>query len=285
MARSFHRLTTTPLGFKTERLLTFRMDLTGPRYQEPATRVQLVDAFLERARAVPGVESATVWGPSMLGNATWVVNVAPSGRPIDRPDAFTMLFRHSVNPGGLDALGIARIKGRDFDATDAADRPLVGIVSESAAERLWPGQDAVGKQLVRSTPGLPPITVIGVARDVRHRQRYSLQDIAEAGIIGGLGPQRDIYLPYSQRSNNGITFAVRLSGPQEGAVEALRAAVAPLDPDLPLSDARFLDDRSQVLPSRSFSPRPESTEWSHRSSADERERLACAWRLAPVALT
>ena len=44
------------------------------------------------------------------------------------------------------------------------------------------------------------------------RQRYSLQDVADAGLIGGLGPQRDIYLPYPQRPNNGVTFALRVAG-------------------------------------------------------------------------
>lgn len=243
MARSFNALTHTPLGFDTSRLLTFRMDLVGPRYRDPVARVNLADAFLERARAIRGVEAATAWGPSMLGNATWVVNVAPAGRLNDRPDAFTMLFRHSVSPGGLDALGIERVAGRDFTAADAADAPLVGIVSESVAKQLWPGQDAVGRQLVRSAPGLPPITVIGVARDARHRQRYSLQDVADAGLIGGLGPQRDIYLPYAQRSNNGVTFAIRLAAAGPPPVESLQSAVAGLDPDLPLSDIRFLDDR------------------------------------------
>ena len=89
----------------------------------------------------------------------------------------------------------------------------------------------------------PPITVIGVARDARHRQRYSLQDVADAGLIGGLGPQRDIYLPYAQRSNNGVTFAIRLAAAGPPPVESLQSAVAGLDPDLPLSDIRFLDDR------------------------------------------
>jgi predicted permease len=243
MARSFDTLTHTPLGFETSRLLTFRMDLVGPRYQEPAARVGLVDRFLEGARGIPGVEAATVWGPSMLGNATWIVNVAPAGGPTDRPDAFTMLFRHSVSPGGLASLGIERIAGRDFSNADTALAPLVGIVSESVAKQLWPGRDPVGQQLVRSTPGLPPITVIGVARDARHRQRYSLQDVANAGFIGGLGPQRDIYLPYAQRSNNGVTFAVRVKNEGPGIATSLQAAAAALDPDLPLSDLRFLDDR------------------------------------------
>jgi putative ABC transport system permease protein len=243
MVRSFDALTNTPLGFRTENLLTFRMDLAGPKYQDPASRAAAAERFVESVRATPGVESATVWGPSMLGKATWVMNVAPEGKPTDRPDAFTMLFRHSVSPGGLSSLGIERLAGRDFESTDTPSAPLVAIVSESAARQLWPGQDAVGKALVRSTPNLPLVTVIGVVKDARHRERYSLQDVADAGLIGGIGPQRDIYFPYAQRPNNGVTFAARLRNPSQDLRRSLQRAAAAIDPDLPISDVRFLDER------------------------------------------
>jgi len=242
--RSYQRLSTTPLGFATRDLLTFRMDLSGPRYLEAASRERMVAAFLERARALPGVRSATVWGPSMLGNATWVLNVAPQGAATDRADAFTMLFRHSVNPGGLEALGIQLLSGRDLSSFDTAGAPPVGILSESAARKLWPGQDPIGRRLVRTAPGLPPITVVGVARDARHRQRYSFQDVADGGYIGGLGPQNDIYLPYAQRANSGVTFAIRMGeGGESGIAAGLQQAAASLDPDLPLADLRLLDER------------------------------------------
>ncbi len=242
MLRSFSNLTDTPMGLRSERLLTFRMDISGPRYLEAGPRIRLVDEFVERVKALPGVESATAWGPSMLGRATWVVNVAPAELPNDRPDAFTMLFRHSVSPAGLDGLGIERVSGRDFTVSDSASAPLVAIVSESVARQLWPDQDPVGRQLVRSAPGLPPIQVIGVARDVRHRQRFAFDD-ARIGIIGGLGPQRDIYFPYAQRANNGVTFAVRVAGDDPGILAALQRTASSLDPDLPVADARFLEDR------------------------------------------
>ncbi len=243
MLRSFERLTTTPLGFDTSRLLTFRMDLAGARYQAGGARSQLVSSFIERATGAPGIESATIWGPSMLGNATWVINVTPEGRPVDRPDAFTPVFRHAINPGGLGNLGIQIVVGRDVEMTDTADRPLVAIVSESAALEMWPNGDALGKQLVRATAGQPKMTVIGIARDARHRQRYSLQDIADSGLIAGLRPQRDIYQPYAQRPNNAVTFGIRVRSGTSGAATSLQAIAASLDPNLALSDMRYLDDR------------------------------------------
>jgi hypothetical protein len=116
-------------------------------------------------------------------------------------------------------------------------------VSESVARELWPGEDAIGRTLRRQDPSLPPITVIGVAGDVRHRQRYHLGDIAEGVGSLAFGPQRDVYMPYAQRPNNSVTAAVRLRAAADGVLPGLRAAVASLDGDLALSDVRLLDER------------------------------------------
>src|SRR4029079_3146061 len=120
----------------------------------------------------PDIETTTLWGPSLLGNATWVINVVPAERPVEAPGAFSMAFVHSVNPGGLRDLGIALRAGRDFGPQDVAGTPLVAIVSESFARELWPGGHPTGRQMKREDPSRPPITVVGIAGDARHRQRY-----------------------------------------------------------------------------------------------------------------
>jgi len=243
MLRSVQRLTETPLGFPTADLLTFRMDLSGPRYAAVDARARFAEAFRERADALPGVVSTTLWGPSMLSRATWVMSVLPIERPAPGPEAFTMVFFHTTNPGGLASLGIPLQRGRDLAPSDAAEKPLVAIVSESLARELWPGEDPVGRQLRRSNPSLPAITVIGVAADVRHRQRYHLGDIAEGLAPSGLGPQRDVYVPYAQRPASSLSLAVRVRPGAAAVTHGLRAAAASLDPDLALGDVRFLDER------------------------------------------
>ncbi len=245
LVRSYSALSKAPLGFNTDRLLTFRLDLASPGLPDPASRFRFVETFLERARAVPEVEAASVWGPSMLGSASWVVMVAASAESRDAPDGLTMAFRHNVNPGGLRALGIDIVAGRDVETSDTLEAPPVGIISESLAKQMWPGDpaDTVGRALVRRPPN-PPILVVGVARDVRHRQRYSFADIAEADFIGGLGPQRDIYFPITQRRNDTLaTFAVRLTSARSDSVRDLREIARDLNQDVAVSDVAFLDQR------------------------------------------
>jgi putative ABC transport system permease protein len=130
------------------------------------------------------------------------------------------------------------LNGRDFAATDTIDSPPVAILSEAAAARLWPGENAVGKQLRAGAATSPPITVIGVAADARHRGRFRFSLGAAA-----YEPQLDIYFPYAQRPNGLIVFGVRTAGDPDHHVSAVRAAVAAIDPTLPAYDIESLENR------------------------------------------
>jgi putative ABC transport system permease protein len=242
LTRSVQQLVSSGLGFRTDRLLTFRLDLTGDRYVQPESRSRFADAFVQSAQAIPGVESATIWGPSMLGRATWVMSLLPEGRPTDRPEAFVLSSFHATSPGGLRNLGIALSAGREFTSFDAATSTPVAVISESLARQFWPEGDAIGRRLQRTDPQLPLLTIVGVAHDAQHRQRYSLADIADGLTPLGLGPQRDLYVPYAQRPAHWMTVAVRAVDPGVAA-SGVRAAIAALDPALAVDDMRTLDDR------------------------------------------
>lgn len=243
LGRSLAALLAQDVGYDPRRLLTFRLDLAGARYADAAARTRFVEALEPALRGAPGVDSVTVWGPSLLADATWVVSVFPDDRTPRGPSDFVQAFRHSVNPGALANLGLPLRAGREVARTDRADTPLVAVISESLARELWPGESAVGKRLRRVDGGLPRITVVGVAGDARHRDRYSLEDVAAGIGPSGLGPQRDVYLPYAQRPNPSVTLAVRIAGGEGAATAAIRRALARLDPDLPLADVALLEAR------------------------------------------
>jgi len=239
--KSLRNLTTWDLGFRTERLLTLRLDLRSRRYAEPESRARFGRQVAEQLGRLPGAESVTLWGPSMLGRATWVIEALNEGAP-DDPSNLVMSARHSVNPGALGNLGIALRRGRDFTWNDDRRAPPVAIVSESTARAEWPGQDPIGKRFrALRLPGW--VTVVGVAADARHRQRIDLTDAANGIPPGGLGPQRDVYFPYLQLPNPALVVAVRTNGESAGVATALRAAIRRLDPTLPVYDVATLDER------------------------------------------
>ena len=240
---SFRRMTGIDLGFNTRDLLTLRCDLTSEKYSTPETRSQFARTLVEKLGSLPGVTSATIWGPGMPGRATWVVEAIPEGRQPDDPRSIVMSSRHSVNPGALSNIGIRLLRGRDFTWQDDASSPRVAIVSESTARASWPGEEALGKRFRPIGRSSDPITVVGIASDVRLRQRLDLSDAAIGISPGGLGPQRDVYLPYAQRPNQAVVVLARIRGDAAAATQSIRSAVLAIDSTLPLYDIRLLQDR------------------------------------------
>jgi putative ABC transport system permease protein len=237
MLQSFAALTRTDLQFRTDQLLTVRLELPQDRYPDPPARARVGQALLERLESMPGVAHATIWGPSMFGRSTWVAFLSAADR-VTADHERLMVWRHNTNPGALGDLGIRLVGGRDFAATDTIDAPPVAILSEATAARLWPGHDAVGKQLRAGAATTPPITVIGVAADARHRGRFRFSQGAAA-----YEPQLDIYLPFAQRPSALLTLGIRTAQDPDSSTSAMRAAIADVDRAIPIYDIASLESR------------------------------------------
>ncbi|HYE88433.1 MAG TPA: ABC transporter permease [Vicinamibacterales bacterium] len=237
MLQSFQALTRTDLQFRSDHLLTVRLELPVDRYGTPAARAQAGNQMREALAALPGVEHVTIWGPSMFARSTWVAMLSAADR-VTADNERLMVWRHNTNPGALADLRIRLIRGRDFAPTDTLDTAPVAILSETAAARLWPGQDAVGRQLRMGAATTPLITVIGVAADARHRGRFRFSQGASA-----FEPQLDVYRPYSQLPSALVTFGVRTTNDPDLSTGAVRSAIATIDPLVPIYDIASLDRR------------------------------------------
>ena len=253
LVESFRRLASTPLGFDTSSLLTLRLELPLARYADNAALVRFDRLLEDKLKTLPGVKSATLWGPSMLGRARNAYIAFPEGGPADDPNARLLMDRHSINPGALGNLGISLLRGRDLTTRDAADSPPVAVISEGVANKLWPGQNPIGKRM-RSASGsfTQWVTVVGLVRDSRQAQRFDLNE-ANMGIApSGIGPQYDAYFSYQQRPSNGVTVALRVTSDVATVGRELKDAVRSLDPAIPVFDAAMLDDRlmAQLAPIR-----------------------------------
>jgi predicted permease len=232
MLDSLVRLRETGVGFRTERLVTFEMDLRSSRYGQGERVTQFGRDLVRELRAIPGVESALSWGPARPGRNTWVAFPGREDTPVTSERLMT--WRHTVSPGALRDLGISMRSGREFSEHDNVAAPPVVIVSETLASTLWPGEDAIGKRMRwrADVAGSPLLTVIGVAADSKHRGR--INDL--------LFPARDLYVPHAQRAERMIVAVVRATGDPAAVVPSIRAAVRRLDPDLPLFNVSTMAD-------------------------------------------
>jgi predicted permease len=160
--------------------------------------------------------------------------VGPDGT--DRVDAGW----DSVSPGYFDALDISVTRGRAFDARDGDGATYVAIVNETMAERLWPGQDPIGRLLMQQRPGNDEraLQIIGVAEPTK------TASISES-------PQNFIYVPLAQQFLSDVTFFVRRADDTSRLAE-LRQAVIGFDPNLPVIHTQTLEQATTLalLPQR-----------------------------------
>jgi putative ABC transport system permease protein len=131
-----------------------------------------------------------------------------------------------VSPGFFEVLHIPLLRGRAFGDAERAGAPAAVIVSRELAATAWPGQDALGKQLLQ---GRARLTVVGVAGDVK------------AGGAGTRGPLQ-VYLPWTQDYSPVMSVLVRAPRAPEAALAAVAREVRDLAPDLPLRGSARMED-------------------------------------------
>ena len=152
-------------GFRTSGVLTLRTDLPRPRYEATATRVAFYDRVLAEVRALPGVTDAAYIGglPLVRGGGIWPVTLKGQATMRGGGDTASLRF---VTPDYFKTMAIPLRRGRDFNASDTADRQAAAIVSESLAQRLWPDTDPIGHTF---TLAFSERVVVGVVGDVHVR--------------------------------------------------------------------------------------------------------------------
>lgn len=227
---SIARLEAAETGFRSERLLTLRVDVTEAY---AADRVHPVaNAILQGLQAVPGVEQAALWASHVPAQAVWFSSVRVFDRPELRREGQLPLVRiHQVSAGAATMLGLRFIDGEDLSDADGESGRRVVLVSESAAREWWGTERAVGRRIQRWNQ-TEWWTVVGVVRD--------------APMSGRQGPGsafvRDVYYLHRQEPQRLLVFLLRTRGDTTPVVAAARDAVRRAAPDLPLYAVRSMTD-------------------------------------------
>jgi predicted permease len=166
LLQSFAEFTGRDLGFDPERILVAEIELGGPEYTNSGVRLATWERIVEEARALPGAAAAAlaneVPGLGSSGNG-WIALA-------ERPDLEEASATYRViSQGYFETLGARFLAGRDFDSTDGPASARGAIVSRAFADRYWPGEDALGKQIraLSMEPGNADwLQVIGVVEDL-----------------------------------------------------------------------------------------------------------------------
>jgi predicted permease len=228
LVRTLLNLNRVETGFAPRGLLLASYDLARQGYDEARARAAH-EGILESVRAMPGVASASVARSAPVQSAGMRVSLAPEGYEPPAGEFVNADF-NIVSPGHFATLGVPVLSGRDLSESDREESPFVAVVSQAFADRFWPGQDAVGKKLRDLGPATGAVEVVGVVADTKLRR------VSE-------DPQPIVYVPLAQWPSSRMTLAVRSSLATREAIASVRAAVARVDPELPLFRVRTLEDQ------------------------------------------
>lgn len=232
LVKSFARLQAQSPGFVAENVLTARLNLSGPGYADPVARAALYDRLLARARALPGVTHAALTSSLPFGGSFSQSSYSIDGYTVPAGQPQPHGYRQSVSPDYFPALGIPLLRGRGFTDQDSARAPGVVIIDRVLAERYWPGGDPIGRKILGGDgPGDKPWTIVGVVSVVKNT---SLEQAVT---------KESLYFPLAQIPESSAMLVLKTAADPASLIAPLRAAMAELDPDQPLSDIKPLTAR------------------------------------------
>ncbi len=203
-------------------ITTARLLLPPTRYKDADACRRFIDELLPRLRAIPGVSHAGIAsnGPG-LGAEQQQIEI--EGVPISNTAKLPFVSYVPQTPGYFDEIRLPLLRGRDFDEQDGVDHHEAAVLTQDAANRLWPGQDPIGKRFRlydEKKKDANWITVIGISADMV--QQFQLND-----------PPPLLFIPYRQVGWNQMELIVESPG---DPLPMMRKIVQSLDPELPVSN-------------------------------------------------
>ncbi len=248
LVRSFARLSGLDMGFATSHLSVLGVSMPWDKWVASCGRAptqadsvatnrfrkcmdgwtfQFHDQLVSGFRAIPGVEKASpVAVPPFLGSNVFMTRLMAAGQSEGESSANPWVGMDFVGPEYFDAIGLPILRGRGFTDADREGSPNVAVVTQTIANRFWPGEDPIGKQ-VRQAAGSPVITVVGLVGDFHFREHRQATPM--------------LIRPYRQDFAQG-NLVIRTQGALATLLPAIRKAVQAVDPDAALVEARTMDE-------------------------------------------
>jgi putative ABC transport system permease protein len=218
LVEGFKNLARLNQGFDSAHVVTFNINLPDSKYREGHQVVNFYQELLRRLNAIPGNGPAAVTSelPALGDGRSRPIEI--EGQPAASPERPLLSEVRITSEEYFRTLAIPIHAGRGFNSADREGALPVAVVSSSAAQRLWPGQNAMGGRLKVTSGelGTPWLTVVGIVGDVKH---FFLD--SEVRPI--------IYLPYQQQPVRSLNVVLRTGMPLDRTALAVRAAVRNVD--------------------------------------------------------
>jgi putative ABC transport system permease protein len=236
--RSLENAQSIDLGYDPHQVLNVGLDPKLQGYDRPRAEAFYRD-LLTRAKALPGVESASLAFSIPLGYYGDGSSVLPEGQTVPPGKRVPDAGINCVSPDYFATMGMKILEGRAFTDADTSTSQRVAIVNETLAKNLWPKQDVIGRRFSTGNSEGPFksgsqngtdswITVVGVVRDAK------LQSLTDP-------PGNFFYVPLTQNYKSGHVLQLRTSVPPLSLLVPVESFVRELDPNLPVYDVMTME--------------------------------------------
>jgi putative ABC transport system permease protein len=236
--RTMQKILAIDRGFDIDSRLLLSLDLSIQGYSQEAGS-SFYEQLIKRLETIPGVKSASFaktvppndWSDRM--SVFYEGQEPPQEMLRGNQELGVRTDVNRVAPRYFQTLGIPLLRGRDFTEADKGGAPAVAIINEKLAEKLWPGESALGKRLAAPAlngPPLPAVEIVGIARDTRYRTL-----LADAPPI--------LYFPVLQAYDGRTTLVVHTTGDGAGLAQTIRGEVAAIDRNLPLFAVKSMSEQ------------------------------------------
>ncbi|HET9767401.1 MAG TPA: ABC transporter permease, partial [Thermoanaerobaculia bacterium] len=223
LVRTLFALGSVDPGFAPQQLLAAQVALLESRYADRAAVASAVERLEERLRVLPGVRDVAT--TSALPLIDYFTDVSVYVEGVEREQAPSVQYS-SVTPRFFSTFGLRLLGGRAFNAADDMEAPRVIVVNQAFVRQVLGAGEPLGRRVkLGRAPDAPWRTVVGIAGDVHH---------------GGLdrAPEPQMYLPERQTGQRGLQLLVRAERDPAALGAAVRAAIAEVDPELPVQQLR-----------------------------------------------
>jgi putative ABC transport system permease protein len=231
LVRSFQNLRDLDPGFDPRHVVAISAPVNGSAHAPADRRAAFYREVLAELHAMPGVQSASAVNHVPIAGDLFRLNIVVEGRPAPRPgDEPSAAYRVAL-PGYFHTIGMRLLRGRDFEESDNESAPPVAVINQTMAQRLWPGEDAIGKRFRLDSRNTKPwMTIVGIIHDAKQWSWAARAD-------------EEMYLPFLQDADYlhnmasflSMTLVARTTGPVSQIAPLVRERIRAVDRNIPVA--------------------------------------------------
>ncbi len=238
MLHSLYSLSQVNPGFRTDRIVTAEVSMDSNACAQKGRCLAFFQTLLDGARGIPGTENVALTDSLPLSGRDNNYVYDAEGHPREARMPAFLAGAQTVSPGYFATLGMHLMRGRLFEDQDASGSSRAVVIDEHMANYLWPHQDPLGKHIIsvdqEPEPGVwNPNTasiVVGVVANAH-----------EVSLAGNFGDE--VFLPMSRTNEQPVMYVLlRTQATTQQAADALRQTVAKIDPQVPVTRVRTLNE-------------------------------------------